>query len=135
MKLFLRSLYSLLLFGAGVLHFVREPGFRRIVPRTLPFRKAIVLISGAFEMIFVVLLWVKKGQRIIGKLLAFFMVAVFPANVYMAMKKISFQPGKQGNPWVLWLRLPLQLPLIVGALKLGRRDNGAPSQNENEKKL
>ncbi|ASK64016.1 hypothetical protein CFK37_18570 [Virgibacillus phasianinus] len=123
MKLFFRILYSIILFAAGVLHFVHEQGFRRIVPKTLPFRRAIVLVSGGFEMIFSVILWVKKGQHITGKLLALFMVAVFPANVYMAVKKISFQPGKQANPWVLWLRLPLQFPLIAGALTLGRKDN------------
>lgn len=121
MKLFLRTLYSIILFGAGVLHFVHEQSFRRIVPRTLPFRRFIVLISGVFEMIFSILLWVKKGQHVTGKLLAFFMIAVFPGNVYMAMKKISFQPGKQANPWILWLRLPLQIPLIVGALTLGKK--------------
>ncbi|WP_100012717.1 hypothetical protein [Lentibacillus sediminis] len=121
MKLFFRSLYSIILFGAGVLHFVHERSFRRIVPKALPFRRAAVLITGVFEIIFSVLLWVKKGQHITGKLLALFMIAVFPANVYMAVKKISFRPGEEANPWVLWLRLPLQIPLVIGALKLGRK--------------
>lgn len=123
MKVFLRTIYSIILFGAGILHFVREKGFRRVVPKFMPFRKAIVLISGVFEIIFAVLLWVKKGQHITRKLLAFFMIAVFPANVYMAVKKVSFTPGKQANPWILWLRLPLQIPLIIGALMLGRTNN------------
>ena len=122
MKVFFRTLYSILLFGAGVLHFVREPGFRRVVPKILPLRRMIVLVTGVFEMIFSVLLWVKKGQHITGKLLALFMIAVFPANVYMAVKRISFQPGKQANPWILWLRLPLQIPLIIGAFTLGRKN-------------
>ncbi|MBM7094886.1 hypothetical protein JSY36_03870 [Bacillus sp. H-16] len=121
MKKVLRALYSVLLFTAGVLHFVHERGFRKIVPKQLPFRKAIVLISGALEIVFAILLWVKKGQEITGKLLALFMVAVFPANVYMAKKKISFTPGKPTSPWILWLRLPLQIPLIIGALTLGRK--------------
>lgn len=121
MKMIFRILYSIILFGAGVLHFVGEKGFRKVVPKILPFRKAIVLVSGVFEIMFSILLWVKKGQHITSKLLAFFMIAVFPANVYMAVKKISFQPGKQANPWILWLRLPLQIPLIIGALTLGRR--------------
>ncbi|WP_010530321.1 DoxX family protein [Lentibacillus jeotgali] len=123
MKLFFRTLYSILLFGAGILHFIHEPGFRKIVPKTLPLRRTIVLVSGVFEMILSVLLWVKKGQQITGKLLALFMVAVFPANVYMAVKRISFRPGEQANLWILWLRLPLQIPLIAGALTLGRKDN------------
>jgi|SRR5699024_1608826 len=123
MKRLFRVLYSALLLGAGVLHFVHEQGFRKIVPRTLPLRRFIVLVTGVFEMIFAVLLWIKKGQQTTSRLLAFFMVAVFPANVYMAAKKISFRTGKQANPWILWLRLPLQIPLIIGALTLGRKEN------------
>ncbi|SFQ39039.1 DoxX family protein [Salibacterium halotolerans] len=124
MKVFFRTLYSMVLFGAGFLHFVHEQGFRRIVPKVLPFRRGIVLLTGVMEMIFSLLLWVKKGQRLTGKLLAFFMIAVFPANVYMAVKKISFSPDRPISPWLLWLRLPLQIPLIIGALTLGRKENG-----------
>lgn len=120
MKTFFRLLYSGLLLGAGILHFVHEPGFRRIVPKFLPWHKGIVLVSGIFEVIFAILLWIKKGQHVTGKLLALFMIAVFPANIYMAINKISFQPGKAANKLVLWLRLPLQIPLIYGALKLGK---------------
>lgn len=121
MKLFFRMIYSIILFGAGVLHFVHEKSFRRIVPKILPFRKAIVLVSGVFEMIFAVLLWVKKGQHITSKFLAFFMIAIFPANIYMSVKKIAVKPGIKANSWTLWLRLPLQIPLVIGALKLGRK--------------
>lgn len=121
MKLFIRIMYSALLLGAGILHFVHEPSFRKIVPKALPFRRMIVLVSGVFEIAFSILLWMKKGQHIIGKLLAAFMVAVFPANIYMAMKRIPIKGDKKANPWLVWLRLPLQIPLIVGALKLGKR--------------
>lgn len=123
MKIFFRTLYSILLLGAGIFHFIHERSFRKIVPPILPFRKAIVLITGVFEMIFSVLLWVKKGQDITRKLLAFFMVAIFPANIYMTVNKISFNPEKPISPWLLWLRLPLQIPLIIGALKLGKKDS------------
>lgn len=123
MKRIFRAMYSVILFGAGVLHFVHEKKFRKIVPKFLPFRRFIVLITGVFEMIFAVTLWIKKGQRLTSKLLALFMVAIFPANVYMAVKKISFKPGEKANPWILWLRLPLQIPLIIGALTLGRKSD------------
>ncbi|MCE7792166.1 hypothetical protein K8O68_06975 [Salipaludibacillus sp. CUR1] len=116
-----RVFYSVLLFVAGILHFVHERGFRRIVPKHLPFRRAIVLVSGAIEMLFSILLWVKKAQLLTSKLLAIFLVIVFPANIYMAVKKISFIPGKPASPWILWLRLPLQIPLVLGALALGKK--------------
>src|SRR5699024_565029 len=121
MKVFLRAIYSAILLGAGVLHFCKEKSFRRIIPTILPFRKAAALITGVFEIIYSSLLWVKKGQHITSKLLAFFMIAIFPANNYMASKRIPLQGLGKANPWLVWLRLPLQIPLIVGALKLGRR--------------
>jgi|SRR5699024_390574 len=122
-KRFFRVLYSILLFGAGVLHFVREENFRKIVPKILPFRKFIVLITGVFEIMFAILLWVKKGQDITSKLLALFMLAVLPANIYMAVNRIPIKKGKEANLWILWLRIPLQIPLIIGALTLGRRES------------
>lgn len=121
MKVTLRTLYSILLMGAGVLHFINLEGFRRIVPSILPCKTFIVKFTGVLEILFSVLLWVKSKNNLYGKLIALFMIAVFPANVYMALKKIPFKPGTEANPYVLYGRLPLQIPLIIGALKLGRR--------------
>src|SRR5699024_10176218 len=121
MKVFLRAIYSAILLGAGVLHFFKEKSFRRILPTILPFRKAAVLITGVFEIIFSSLLWMKKGQHITSKLLALFMIAISPAIIYLSSKRIALQGRGRANPWLVWLRLPSQLPLIIGALKLGRR--------------
>src|SRR5699024_6075613 len=112
MKVFLRAIYSAILLGAGVLHFFKEKSFRRIIPTIFLFRKAADLITGVFEIIFSSLLWVKKRQHITSKLLAFFMIAIFPANIYMAIKRIPLQGRGKANPWLVWLRLPLQFSLI-----------------------
>src|SRR5699024_982105 len=121
MKVFLRAIYSAILLGAGVLHFFKEKSFRRIITTILPFRKAAVLITGVFEIIFSSLLWVKKGQHITSKLLAFFIISMFPSYIYMSINRIPLQGRGNANSWLVLLRLPLQIPLIVGALKLGRR--------------
>lgn len=117
LKIF-KGIYSLILFVAGVLHFVRERNFRKIVPESLPFKKGIVLITGVLEVAFAMLLWAKRGQSLVGKLLSFFMVLVFPANINMAVKNNTFYNGKKIHPLFLWMRLPLQIPLILGAIKL-----------------
>lgn len=114
----LKGMYSLILFVAGVLHFVRERNFRKIVPDSLPFKKGIVLITGVMEVAFALLLWAKRGQSLVGKLLSLFMVLVFPANINMAVKNNTFYKGKKIHPLLLWMRLPLQIPLILGAIKL-----------------
>ncbi len=121
MKTLFRTLYSVILLGAGVLHFLQERSFRKIIPKFIPFKKAIVLVTGVFEIIFALTLWIKKGQQVTSKLLAFFMVAVFPANIYMAIKRIPLRGKEKANPLLVWGRLPLQIPLIIGALKLGRK--------------
>lgn len=38
----------------------------------------------------------------------------------MTVNKIPFRPGTKANPWILCLCLPLQIPLIIGALALGK---------------
>ena len=125
MKMVFRLLYSLLLIIAGIGHFTKKDGFVRTVLDILPAKSFIVQFTGVLEVLFSVFLWVflwiKKGQAVTSKLLATFMIAVFPANVNMAIKEIPFQPGASPNKIILWLRLPLQIPLIVGALKLGRK--------------
>src|SRR5699024_12525492 len=100
MKVFLRAIYSAILLGAGVLHFFKEKSFRRIIPTILPFREAAVLITGAFQIIFSRLLWVKEGQPITSKLLAFFMIAIFRAYIYMALKRIPLQGLANAIPWL-----------------------------------
>ena len=121
MKMVFRLLYSLLLIIAGIGHFTKKDGFVRTVLDILPAKSFIVQFTGVLEVLFSVFLLIKKGQAVTSKLLATFMIAVFPANVNMAIKEIPFQPGASPNKIILWLRLPLQIPLIVGALKLGRK--------------
>lgn len=121
MKIVFRLLYSFLLIIAGIGHFTKSEGFVRTVPDVLPAKLFIVQFTGVLEILFGVLLWIKKGQTVTSKLLASFMIAVFPANINMAIKEIPFQPGRRPNKMILWLRLPLQIPLIIGAFKLGRK--------------
>src|SRR5690625_4098764 len=102
MKVFLRAIYSAILLGAGVLHFFKEKSFRRIIPTILPFRKAAVLITGVFEIIFSSLLWVKKGLHITIKLLAFFMIAIFLAHIYMVIKLIPLLGRGKVNSLLVW---------------------------------
>jgi uncharacterized membrane protein len=46
-------------------------------------------------------------------------VALFPANVQMALDG-GTGGGLLGSPLVAWLRLPLQIPLIVWAVWVAR---------------
>jgi uncharacterized membrane protein len=114
MKLGLKYLLALFMVFAGVMHFVRPKGFVRIVPKFLPAPLMLVYVSGFFEVLLGVGLLIPATQRLSAWGLIALYVAVFPANINMAVNHIGF--GRDPGPlWLLWLRLPLQLVLIAWA--------------------
>ncbi|KAA1039290.1 DoxX family protein [Macrococcus equipercicus] len=115
--MFRRLLYGTVYTVAGVLHFTREENFRKIVPKVLPCRKFIVQASGVMEVLFGLSLLLRKPGPKTKRLLQLFLVAVFPANVYMAANNIDLN-GRKLPWWALWGRLPLQGWLIKEMDKL-----------------
>ena len=96
---------------AGVFHFVRPVPFERIVPPFLPFPRALVYISGVAEIAGGLALLVPQLRPWAGLWLIALLIAVFPANLYMALA-----PERAGlgiAPVWLWLRLPMQIVLIA----------------------
>ena len=110
-KLALKILLGVAMIGVGILHFVRPEGFVKIVPSYLPSPLALVYVSGFFEMLGGAGILIERTRRIAGLGLIALYVAVFPANINMAVNDI--QPSNMHIPEpLLWLRLPLQLALI-----------------------
>jgi uncharacterized membrane protein len=92
--------------GAGVLHLVRPRTFEQIVPPGFGDRQ-IVVISGLAEIVGGASLARREVRRFSRWWLIALLIAVFPANVYMAVDPAA--TGTFGLPrWLLWLRLPLQ---------------------------
>ncbi|WP_244093980.1 hypothetical protein [Jeotgalibacillus sp. R-1-5s-1] len=115
----LKRVYGAFILFAGVMHFLKERNFRYIVPKFLPFRKAIVLVSGVAEIIIGGMLVLNKGTKLAGKLLGWLMIAVWPANMYMAYKEIPLGKIKL-SPAVLWGRVAFQIPLIKWAFNISK---------------
>ena len=105
---FSRYALALLFVGAGIMHFIRPETYLRIMPPWLPAPLLLVQLSGAFEVLGGLGLLGPRTRRLAGWGLLALLVAVFPANVYMA--QIHEQLGIPG--WLAWGRLPLQLPLM-----------------------
>ena len=106
-----------LLTTSGVLHFANPKPFVAIVPRSLPRRAELVAISGAAELACAGMLVHPATRKVGGPITAVLFAAVFPANVSMALRS-----GRK-PPWyrvMAWARLPLQIPLVLGALRVGR---------------
>lgn len=97
--------------AAGVFHFLRPAAFARVVPPFLPYPLALVYISGVAEILGGLGVLMPSVRPWAGIGLIALLVAVFPANVYMALEPKT--AGMGFAPAWLWLRLPVQLVLIV----------------------
>ncbi|MFV0317351.1 MAG: hypothetical protein ACK5O2_10395 [Microthrixaceae bacterium] len=106
----------------GVAHFVVPGPFRKVVPKWFPWPREAVAVSGVAEVASAVLLANPRSKRVGGWLAAGTLVAVYPANVQMAIDAIRVPSGPKRYTAVAlaWLRLPLQLPMISTALRAAR---------------
>jgi uncharacterized membrane protein len=109
MKLFFLYLMVLLYVAAGLNHFVHANIYLRIMPRYLPYPLQIVYLSGALEILCAVLLVFPATRRMGAWCLILLLIAVFPANVQMA---VDYYRHHDRMLWLALLRLPLQVPLI-----------------------
>ena len=107
-----RIILSLLFLVTGTLHFVTPGPFLRIMPPFLPWPGAMVAISGVAEILGAIGLLLPALRRPAAYGLAVLLVAIFPANIYMAVAHIPF-PGIYGESWFQWARLPFQFVLIA----------------------
>ena len=106
----LRRLPALLFVATGTLHFVRPRFFEAIVPDYLPAHRELVYASGVAEAAGGVGLIFDATRRAAGWWLIATMVAVFPANVWMAQHPERYKDIPEA---ALWARLPLQLGIIA----------------------
>jgi len=97
---------------AGILHFRLDDAFARIVPPMLPFPIAVVWITGLMELVFAAALIAKWRLPLTGLLLSAYLLAVLPANIYMALAQIPLGDTAL-SPAALWVRVALQFPLIA----------------------
>jgi uncharacterized membrane protein len=108
----LRAILAVFFILAGANHFRAAGFYVRITPPILPHRLALVYISGIAEIAGGLGLLIPSLRRPAGWGLIALLIAVFPANIYMAVKPDRFADLHLPT-WSLWLRLPLQLVLIA----------------------
>ncbi len=113
-KVILRWVLAVAMIAVGVLHFVNPTPFIRIVPPPLP-AAAMVYLSGVFEIAGGVGILIPRVRRLSGIGLIALYVAVFPANIYMALNGIQLDPANPAPTWAAWVRLPFQVLFIAWA--------------------
>ena len=120
MKKTLWILAAVFYVGAGILHFRAPAAYLKIMPPYVPWPEAMVYVSGIAEIAGGLGLLLPATRRLAAWGLVALLIAVFPANVYMAMNPIylgaSPMPG-----WIAWARLPLQGILIWWVLWCTRK--------------
>jgi uncharacterized membrane protein len=105
---------------AGVSHFRTPESFERIVPPQLPAPRTLVYLSGVAELLLGAGVLFEHTRRESAWGLIALLVAVFPANVYMATSddlELEGVPARvrDAPDAALWARLPLQAVLVAWA--------------------
>ena len=115
-----------LLAVAGATHLVRPDVYTSIVPRRLGDPRPWVLGSGVVELACAVGLAVPRTRRPAALATAALFVAVYPANVQMAVTHHQKRDRVPVGVRVAGLvRLPLQVPLVLWALRVARSRSAA----------
>ncbi|HTU13866.1 MAG TPA: hypothetical protein VMF31_01590 [Solirubrobacterales bacterium] len=106
----------------GALHFARPKPYLAMMPPWIPLHREAVAVSGIAEIAGGAALLSDRTARSGGRWLIALLVAVFPANVHMAVNPDQIRGLEEtGIPnWALWARLPLQ-PLAIWLTWLATR--------------
>ena len=112
-KELLRGFLAIPLIFVGITHFTAADQYARIVPPPFP-PFASVYLSGVFEILGGIGLLVPWVSVLAAWGVVSLFIAVYPANIYMALHMIKLDHVPQ-SPVLYWLRLPFQAVLIAWA--------------------
>jgi len=114
-----RRLLAAFFVGSGVNHFVMPRPYEQIVPpRLQDDAKRVVAVSGVAEIVGGLAVLPSRTRRLAGPGLVALLVAIFPANLYMARSPERFRKIPR---WALYARLPLQPMMMWWAWRATRR--------------
>ncbi len=121
MRRLFRILLGIFFIAGGLAHFAQPETYLQMMPSILPAPLALIYVSGVFEILGGVGVLIQRTRRWAGIGLVALLVAVFPANVYMAVEQIAI-PGLPSSPAALWGRLPIQIVFIAWVVWCTRED-------------
>ena len=113
----------------GVAHFTHAELFVGIMPTYLPWHLQLVWLSGLFEILGGLGLLVPSWRRFSAWGLLALLIAVFPANIHMAMNEVYLNVDwLPQNRMGLYVRLPIQLLIALEVWFAGLYAPGASTQ-------
>jgi uncharacterized membrane protein len=99
----------------GAYHFLRPEYYLPMMPPYLPLHRELVYLSGLAEMVLGLLVLVPRTRAMAAWGIVLLLVAIFPANVHIALHDVPVFGAKEGAGIWNWVRLPLQGVLIAWA--------------------
>jgi uncharacterized membrane protein len=103
---------------SGTSHFVIPRFYDAIVPRAIPGSgRAWTLASGVVELACAAAIALPRTRRLGATVAAVLFVAVFPANIQMA---VDWRSRPLADQVIAYGRLPLQIPLVLWAVAVRR---------------
>lgn len=115
-----RVLLGVVLVLQGINHFIHDDILVRMMPGYLPWSMPLVHLSGVAEIILGVLVFIPRMRLLAGWGIIALLLAVFPANIEMAMHPEQWAEVPE---LALWLRLPFQPVFMAWAWACCLRGN------------
>jgi len=113
-----RALLAATFIGTGVNHFRVPKTYEAIMPEYIPAHREMVLISGVAEAAGGAGVLSERTSKTAGWWLIATLVAVFPANLHMALNPDHY---KKIPKWALYIRLPIQALFILWVWRVAIR--------------
>ncbi|TWW00219.1 DoxX family protein [Chitinophaga pinensis] len=92
----------------GIMHLVTPRKLTYMIGGWLPYALELVLISGILEIVLGIGLLVPAMRTYAAWGLILLLIAMFPANIYVAVKQLPAPGGLPAKPWYTWSRLAFQ---------------------------
>ena len=96
----------------GLMHLRKPEQLTYMVPKFLPNARLLVLLSGVAEIVLGIALLIAETHNWAAWGLILLLIAMFPANINVAVNKLPAPGGLPSSPWYVWSRLLFQ-PLYI----------------------
>jgi len=101
--------------GAGAMHFINPDFYLPMMPPYLPWHLALVYLSGVAEIVLGVGVLIPATRVVAAWGIILLLIAVFPANIHIALYNVPLGGAAEGAGIANWVRLPFQVLFIVWA--------------------
>ena len=102
---------SLFFVFTAIGHFISTEAMAAMIPSSIPNRSELIYITGVFEFLGAIGVWIPRLMRVTGLLLILMLIGILPANIYSAINRVDFG-GHSSGPAYLLVRVPFQLFVI-----------------------